>query len=366
MLYINRYLRGKESDMRRNYLDNIRRATVVSVVFYHVFYIYNNSGVAGGIGPITDNRYGDILPYFLYPWFMFLLFAVSGASARYSLEKRSHREFLRAETRKLLIPSTVGLFVFWWILGYYNVRFADAFDISSVPLPIRYLIYVFSGIGPLWYIQMLWLFSVLLILFRKIEKDRLYRLCEKIGVIPLLLFFLPIWGSAQILNAPLIKVYRFGFYGAAYLIGYLFFSQDAIMEKLKKQSVFLLLSAVTAGIAFIRIYFATPYTDDTVLRSPLCNLYAWLMTLAILACMKRWGDFENGFTVFGNKISRGLYLFHYLPLAVCADIVYKASFPAAVKYGLTALSSFVGAFLLYEIFSRIPVLRTLVCGIRKK
>ena len=36
--------------MRKCYLDNIRWITVVLVVVYHVLYMYNAEGVAGGIG----------------------------------------------------------------------------------------------------------------------------------------------------------------------------------------------------------------------------------------------------------------------------------------------------------------------------
>ena len=352
--------------MRRKYLDNLRSITVLLVVLYHVFYIFNGSGVLGGVGPITEDRGADILLYLLYPWFMFLLFAVSGMSARYSLERRTHREFIRTETRKLLLPSTVGLFVFWWILGYFNVRFGGAFDHTAVPLPIRYLIYSLSGTGPLWYIQMLWLFSVVLVLIRKLEKDRLYRLCEKIGIWLLLPLYFAVWGAAQILNTPVVVVYRFGFYGLAYLIGYFVFSHDAIIEKLKKLWLPLFLAAVAAEVAFTVLYFDVPYTDDAVLRSPLCCLCAWVTTLAALAVMKRWGDVENAFFAQIKKRSWGLYLFHYLPLAVCADVVYHAPFSPFVKYLLTAVCGFAGAIVLYEVLSRIPFVRTVVCGIGKE
>ncbi len=353
------------SSLRRKYLDNLRSITVILVVLYHVFYIFNGSGVLGGVGPITEDRGADILLYLLYPWFMFLLFAVSGMSARYSLECRTHRAFIRAETRKLLLPSTVGLFVFWWILGYFNVRFGGAFDHAAIPLPIRYLIYSLSGTGPLWYIQMLWLFSLGLVLIRKLEKDRLYRLCEKIGIWLLPPLFFAVWSSAQILNTPVVVVYRFGFYGLAYLIGYFVFSHDAVIEKLKKLWLPLCLAAVAAEIAFTVLYFDVPYTDDAVLRSPLCCLCAWVTTLAALAVMKRWGDVENAFFAQIKKRSWGLYLFHYLPLAVCADVVYHAPFSPFVKYLLTALCAFAGAIVLYEVLSRIPFVRTVVCGIGK-
>jgi acyltransferase family len=38
---------------------------------------------------------------------MVLLFVVAGMSARYSLQKRSNKEFLKERVTKLLVPSTL-------------------------------------------------------------------------------------------------------------------------------------------------------------------------------------------------------------------------------------------------------------------
>ena len=70
--------------MRKYYLDNIRWVTVVLVVIYHVFYMYNGEGILGGVGKITalNVQYYDIFLYAVYPWFMLLLFLVSGICSR--------------------------------------------------------------------------------------------------------------------------------------------------------------------------------------------------------------------------------------------------------------------------------------------
>ena len=83
---------------------------------------------------------------------------------------------------------------------------------STVPKPVLYLILAVSGVGPLWYIQMLWIFEVILLLVRKIEKDRLYHICDKTPCVILWLFIFLIYGAAQVLNTPIIVVYRFGIY----------------------------------------------------------------------------------------------------------------------------------------------------------
>lgn len=81
--------------MRKLYLDNIRWATVILVMIYHVFYMFNAAGVLGGVGSFREVQYQDSFLYFVYPWFMVLLFLIAGISARYALEKTTAKEFLK-------------------------------------------------------------------------------------------------------------------------------------------------------------------------------------------------------------------------------------------------------------------------------
>lgn len=354
--------------MRKRYLDNIRFITVILVVFYHVIYMFNGVTQFGIIGPFSEHQPQDVFQYLVYPWFMLLLFVVSGMSARFELEKVSPKEFIRKRTRKLLVPSTIGLFVWGWILGYYNMLIGGTFEqLSAVPKPILFLIMCVSGTGPLWYIQMLWLYSVLLILIRKIEKDVIFNICGKCGVIASIALTLLIFGSAQILNTPIIVVYRFGIYGTGFLIGYFIYSHDEVMDRLEKSWIILSVLAVSACILFVIMYWGQSYPDHEVLDTFVCNVYAWLGTLGILAFMKKWGNFENGFTIWMKKQSYGLYVFHYLTIAMSAWYL-KLYFPdlmPVVVYVLVAFSGFVGAFILNYIISNIPFIRWCVLGIKR-
>ena len=109
--------------MRKHWLDNIRWATVVLVVFYHVVWEYNAEGILGGLGKITslETQWIDLLMYIVYPWFMPLLFIVSGISAKLYLEQHTDREFFKSRTTKLLVPSTIGVLVFGFVQGYLSI-----------------------------------------------------------------------------------------------------------------------------------------------------------------------------------------------------------------------------------------------------
>ncbi|MCR5144415.1 MAG: hypothetical protein K6B67_03815 [Lachnospiraceae bacterium] len=50
------------------------------------------------------------------------------------MDNHTAKEFEKSRTSKLLIPSTIGLFVFQFIQGYVSMSLSDAFDsMQEVP-----------------------------------------------------------------------------------------------------------------------------------------------------------------------------------------------------------------------------------------
>lgn len=113
---------------RKIYLDNIRWFTVFLVLIYHVCYMFNGVGVAGGIPGAKNIAAFDVFAYIVYPWFMVLLFVVAGMCARYSLQKCTDKEFIKRRATKLLVHSTLGLFVIHWLTGYLNLKMGGALE----------------------------------------------------------------------------------------------------------------------------------------------------------------------------------------------------------------------------------------------
>lgn len=352
--------------MRKYYLDNIRWITVILVIIYHVIYMFNGIATAGVIGPFHENQYQDGLQYILYPWFMILLFIVAGMCSRYYLASHTIREFIRSRTQKLLVPSTIGLLVTGWIQGYISMAVSDAFRTMPDTIPgfFMYLIMVLSGTGVLWFIQMLWLFSMLLAMIKKYEKGKLYELGGKANILTMVLLVIPVYLSGLILNTPVICVYRFGIYGFTFFLGYFVFAHEKVTDRLSNCSIPLLASAVL----FALIYLLTHYRDNYAVM-PTVNcipavVYGWTACLAMIGCMKKWGNKMPEFASFLSRRSFGLYVFHYLPLSATAYMLHKfTSLSALPMYLFTAFAAFIGSFVMYEIISRIPVLRWCILGI---
>lgn len=358
--------------MRRRYLDNVRWVTVILVVIYHVFYMYNAEGVPGGLGKITDLQvqYYDAFQYLIYPWIMPVLFIVSGISTRLYLDTHSEKEFIKSRTLKLLVPSTIGLFVFQFIQGYVSMSLGGGLDSlvsSGVPRPALYLIMAVSGSGVLWYMHLLWLYCMVLMLIRKIEKGKLLEAGAKTPLWMMALFILPIWGASQVLNTPVVSVYRIAFYFVFFLLGYYVFSNNEAIEKLKKITVPLMVSAIVLCVTFTILYFGENFADKPVNRSFLFAIDAYVGSLAMLSGMARFGDHSNAFTKWMSDHGFGLYVFHYLGISSIALFIAKPKLlPAIACYILSLFAGFLFGYGLYAIVSRIPFFRWAVLGIKKQ
>jgi len=358
--------------MRKHYLDNIRWITVIIVVIYHVFYMYNAEGVLGGLGKITNLKvqYYDMFQYLVYPWFMPVLFVVSGISARLYLDSHSEKEFFRSRTLKLLVPSTIGLFVFQFIQGYVSMTLGGGFEglvAAGVPKPVIYMIMVVSGSGVLWYMHLLWVYCVVLLLIRKIEKGRLLEAGGRTPLWLVALFLFPIWGAAQILNTPIVSVYRIAFYFVFFVLGYFVFSHDEVIERLKKIAIPLIVIAVAISAVFAFMYFGENYADKPINRGFLYAFDAYAGSLAMLAGMARFGDFSSPLSKWMSGHSFGLYVFHYLGISSVALFIAKPGLmPAPICYILSLVAGFIFGYGLYAIISRIPFFRWAVLGIKKE
>ena len=364
---------------RYYFSDNLRWVCVVLVLIYHVFYNFNAQGVFGSVcRSFAEEQWQDMVCTALYPWFMTLMFAVAGVSSRYALARRTTEEFRRERTRKLLVPSTVGLFVFGWVLGVVNTIAADGFAMlpEEVPLFVKYLIAVPSGTGHLWFIQDLFGFSLLLLLVRKlICEERVEAWLTKLsdGALWLLMVaLLPLlWGVSQTqIDNPtaaqgLLNLYRPIYYFVVFLVGYYIFSSERVHHLLAKSWAWLSGVAVVAGVAFCVCYFGEDYTAPAVLQSPLNNLYCWAMTLAMMGTFKRWCDGTSKFAGYMTRSSYGIYIVHMTVCSSACVLLRGSGLPVWSIYAIVLAATLLGSVVLYEIMRRIPFVRWAVFGIKK-
>ena len=343
--------------MRKYYLDNMKWFIILLVLVFHVVSIFSSCK-----GLMCFNEPGipamDSIGYMIYPWFMSCMFVAAGVSAKYALEKRSRKTFVKERIRKLLIPLisyTVLIGPFASNLSF-KVNNLDQ-QLSKLPVFVVGLIKMVSGMGPSWFLLQLFLISLVLLLVLKLDKkQKLMELGSKCNLPILLLFYFPVLLSAQILYVT--YTYRNMLYLLMFLMGYYIFSHDNIIEILKKYAPVLLGAGFVLGVTQTYRCWGTFYQG--VVNNWIVMLYTWIMVLAVFGCFARFFDRQSKFTAHMSNLSFGIYLFHYVPLIYIAYFLWtKSSLPYTLNYILTFAGTLASAVLLTVIVKKIPGLNFL-------
>ena len=379
--------------MRYHYLDNIRWVTVLLVMFFHVFYYFNAYCMGSGIGGFSDYQPQDAIVYLLYPWLMPLLFVVAGMSSHYALQCKSAGEYLRTRTRKLLVPATLGLFVFQWMAGYFGMQtmnFRFHADLGAgQPWWVMYIMWAVCGGGGLWFIQLLWIFSLIIIPIHRIG-SRLQRASNRTLPQWFILVLMLLFGALLYLSdqtvmdgdnsmqdpAMLYNVYRPLYYLTAYLFGYFFFVREEVQCLLVRLRWMTIPAALVCGIWLTITTFGQDAYSPAYIRSVGNNLYAWLVVLAMFAIFRRWCNYDTSqlrnssaakICTFFRDASYGLYILQFFVyMSVGYLLRAYTALPAWTMYVLLFIAMFGVTPLLYLLVSHIPILRYCVLGIRKK
>lgn len=360
---------------RYYFLDNIRWVVVLLVLFYHVFYNYNSVGVFGAVGGFAEHQWQDIFCSMLNPWFMALLFVVAGASSRYALRTRTPKEFRKERIRKLLVPTTLGLMVYGGVLGFINMKVAGATLPEGIPFFVKWLIALASGTGPLWFLQVLLPFSLILLLVRKVaDVESVDKWLGKLsdGALGLLMvgFFVLLWAASQSqIDNPsaaqgLFNLYRPVFYFIPFLAGYFIFSSERVHDYLSERAVALVVMAVVCAVGFCREFYGRDYTSPEAVQGLWCNLSCWSAVLAMIGAFRRWADRTSKFANYMTRSSFGLYVVH---MAVCTGAclwLKMSGLPVWADYVLALVATYAGSVVVWEVLRRIPVVRYCVFGIK--
>ena len=351
---------------RLPWLDNLRGGLVLLVVAYHIVYMFNSVGVLTNLA-VPGVPEMDLFCYAVYPWFMSAFFCVSGISARLALQHVPARAFLRSRVRRLLLPSIAGTFLLGWVNGWVTSQYVDMFGTAALPGPVRYLIFCLSGTGPLWFCRQLFIATLLLLFLRRLDvRGTLDRAAEKLEKSPgptLALLGLGYWGSAQMLNTPIVEVYRHGVYCYAVLLGYYIFARPRMLEWLARRRHWLLGLASGLGIAYIYEFWGQNYAATANLKGPLVNAFAWCTLLALLGWACAAANRETAFTRWIRPRGDSFYFLHYPLLCLTAHLLARFFAPPPwAYYPLLTLAACTLLPLFCAAVRCVPLLRLLLLG----
>lgn len=374
---------------RKAWIDNLRWITILIVVVFHIFFFYDNidsvpifqklgpntSPVIPGTEPVeyasqvlpfSQWTFAGVFQYAVYQWFMLLLFVVSGICAKYTLQTKTVREFLRNRVTKLLVPSTLGVICVHWIAGWLE---SSMFMPTDVPVVVKIIVSILSGTGGLWFCHVLIVACLMLALVKKIDKNsKLEALGEKSNLLVAVLLYFVMLGEAQVANVPMVTTYRMAYYPMGFMLGYYVFSSEKLLAQLKKFGWIFLLAGIAAGVCYIFKFYGIYYAKYEVLNNWLSVLYAWLMTLGILGFAQNLLNFENKFSKYMSGCGWGIYINHITLMIVINYLLapYTSNLSIVTIYIIELVASLSLSIGLWELLKRVPFLRYVLYGIKGK
>jgi len=349
--------------MRKHYLDNLRTIMILLLFPVHTFMIWNNYGTKFYVWA-GENKLLSSLIIIVNPWIMAVLFVIAGMCARYSLEKRSVKEFLKERFSKLIIPFVSGILLLVPIQTLYARKFFFGYN-GNILNNYEYFFTHFTDLsgndgcftpGHLWFILFLFIISLLaLLIIRYIPYEKVSAKLEKVNIIGIISLFVPIWLMAYI---GAFGVYSLGRYFTLYLLGYYMFTNEKITDKIVKNKKLILGLFCLFQLTLVIAYYNFSYYGDIVV-----NFVGWLGTLSCIIIGKLYLNKESKITNYFKKASFPIYILH-LPVLVIIGYYSLIMIDNIVsQICIITFGSFIVTILVYEIIKKIPILKKMI-GVR--
>jgi glucans biosynthesis protein C len=365
----------EENSRRLYYIDWLRVLAMLSIFFFHAdrFFDYYDWHVKNS----DRNIVSSIHIGFFSQWIMPLFFILSGAAVVHSLKHRSGSRFLWERVKRILIPLiVVGYFITSPPQMYFERLTHGRFNGSFLEfIPIYFKgVDMFGGNFPwhgfhLWYLLYLFIFSVTLFPVLKPERNQqpsiISRLSTGIETLPrLALLAIPL-----IIIHVAIDVKGLGFmrgtggwdifsYLFLFVYGYLFFSNEKILETFKKIRAHGLILAILLSLIGLVTEFGikpeisenTPilYLSLTFVRC--FGVLLWIIT--IIGFGWKYLNFNNRFLVYANEAVLPFYILHQFVLLLIGYQVVQWQVNALIKYAVISGLSFAAIMGLYVVIIR--------------
>lgn len=379
---------SQERHERLSYLDWLRVLAVLGVFYAHALSIFNIF-----YWHISDARLASLI-VFGTEWGMALFFLLAGASAWFSLGKRSGRAFLKERFARLVIPFIAGVLLLSPPQGFlldssqslYHGSFLAYYPYFFRHISLSLTPQVLAAYGfNLWFLAALFLFSLLslplLLVLRRAKGRsfiaRLAALCQRPGGI--FLFFLPL-ALIQVAQRATFPGYQgwtdFCLWLVFFITGYLLLADARFTRAIHQQGrltlvitliSLLALLATMYGPQTIQLWQSRPsYSLLYVFDQLLLTLVAWSLLAFVLYFGMRFLDTRNRVIEYANEAILPFYILHHAMIVLFASLFMAWQVPSALNFLVVTTLSLAATLLMYEVFiRRIPLLRR-VFGMREE
>jgi glucan biosynthesis protein C len=378
---------------RKYYADWLRVIAMLSVFVFHCTRFFCTEDWHLKV-PVSEQS--DVLVIvrgFLFnTWFMELFVLVAGFASWYSLKRRTGVQYLTERVKRILIPLyTVGLFIlvvpqnyidwvthgyitdsFWqWLPSYYGGLPARFF--TNIPQkfldPVNLVLYSFSG--HLWFIQMLFLISLLMLPVTLSLRsgwgqrliDRLAEWSARPGGI--FLFVIPLAIVQVALRWLPVTTDRtwadFFWYALYFVIGYVIAGDNRFTDSIKRHG-WIGLALWIVGFWGVGLLFTVVLNFDVsagrgfsllyVLWQITWSIVSWSAVIFIFSLGIKYLDFTNRLLAYSNEAVLPFFLFHQTIILIVGWFVLPLNIGNLAEFLMIAVVSFPLILFLYEVFVR--------------
>lgn len=345
-------------NVRKHYLDNLRWLIILILIPYHAAQAWNVWNEPNYI-IFEGNKIISSITVFFSPYFMPILFVLAGISTKYALQKRSVKEYFIERVKKLLIPFLFGTIVLMPVMTYladkYNNSYGGNFFTHYAIFFTRWTDLTGAdggfSVGQFWFIFYLFIISTICVgiielvkkLTAKKERSVPFWLIFILGIpLPFLSELLPIGGKS---------IFEFTY---LFLIGYYVFTDEKLLEKLKRYSLIFLLIGLVFTIANVYLFIWSG-KDFKILNGVFNAISKWFMIIALLGLAKRYLNFNGKISNYMKQRSFLYFIFHFVWVIVFQylfSMIWK-SYTFAL-YVVPVLLAIITTFACCEICIRIP------------
>jgi surface polysaccharide O-acyltransferase-like enzyme len=377
----------RKPEARLHYIDWLRLLATLGVFLYHAARPFD---VQDWMIKNADRSelITAVFVIFLGSWGMPLFFLMAGTSSKFSLRRRSGRQFARERVLRLAIPFIVGsilltpfqVYIEWIHHGWFEGDFLDFIPtfVDSLPGTFGWISpTVFETLGiHLWFLGFLFSFSLIsLPLFLWLENDngrfisKLASIVEKRGGI--FIFILPIM-AVRLGLQPFFPEYAnwsdFVYFLVFFIYGYILYADETFGRVIQRDwrwalrlgilSTVAIFGAVAAGVGLE--WYSNPSNPGFYLAWSLISVNAWCWVITALYVGMRFMNSRNAWLNYGQEAILPFYVFHQPVIFVIVFYVVEWEAGILPKLLVVVLSSFVITLGLHEfIIRRIKPLRTL-------
>ena len=341
---------------RKYYIDNLRWLCIMLLIPFHTAMAWNCWGEGNYIW-FQENKGLSAFIILISPWYMPLLFVLAGISARYSLKKRTMKDFVKERIKNLLLPFFIGEVTIVAAMTYYADRFhnnyGDGFFYHYGIFFTKFtdLTGYDGGWTPahLWFLLYLFIISLVSLCIILIQKRFFHNFsCENMKIYGIYLlgvfsaigsFFLDIGGKS------------IGMYMVLYLIGYYVLAEDVIVEKIVKYRVCNLVIMIAADILDVYMFLWEENTNDTV-NTAMMYITLWFGILTIIGFAQKGFNFVNSVTRYLTSHSFGIYIIHFVWILAFQFYFDKVTDNVWVLYVVPVVLSYMMTIVTCEILEK--------------